>query len=280
MLANATDDRRTSFAVASGSLGLALVLVGAVAPWLSLFRGLEPVPGLLLDGGPLAGIAVAVVGLLVAASGPSAARPPFVSLARPVAALGALVVGADALWSYSRMTAFAASPGPAGALLAPSVGPGSLLMAAGAATLGIAAVAARQDDGRTDVRSVARFGVVMTLFVAGWAHLLLAPAHLSEAPTLGVAFIVAAIVQLGLAGAILLRPDDRPLVAAIAVNTVAIVVYLLAVTVGLPGHEHAATAARSLVPEAIDATGVVTKAAEAAAIVLAFGLLGRRTAAR
>jgi hypothetical protein len=280
VLTIAADSRRDRLAVLSGSVGLGLVLVGAALPWLSLFRGLDPVPGLLLDGGPLAGIAVGMVGLLLAASGSSPARFPAVGLARPIAALGALVVGGDALWSLVRMSAFVASPGSAGALLQPSVGPGAPLMAAGAAVLVVTAVAAKPDRRQADLRSVARFGLAATVFVAGWAHLLLAPAHLSEAPALGSAFVVAAIAQLGLSALILLRSDEWPLLGVVAVNTVAIVVYVLAITIGLPGHDHAGALVGSLVPEAIDTIGIMTKAAEALGIVLAVGLLGRRETTR
>lgn len=278
MLATATIRRRPWLTVITGSAALGLILLATALPWLSLYRGLEPVPGLLLDGGPLAGIAVAVAGVLVAAGVPTAARPPALGLVRPVAVIGALLIAVDAVWSFARVAAFTAAPGPAGALLQPSVGPGAPLMAVGAAVLAGTAFVARPVHTPTDRRSVARFGLVVTLFVAGWAHLLLVPTHLSETPALGVAFALAAIAQLGFASAVLLSPADLPLLGAIAVDASAIAVYVLAVTVGLPAHEHVALAG-ALVPEAIDPTGLATKAAEAVGILLAVGLFGRERTA-
>lgn len=274
MLATATIRHRPSLPLVFGSAGLGLILLAAALPWLSLYRGLEPVPGLLLDGGPLAGIGVAIAGLLIATALPTAARPPAPGLVRPFAVVGAILIAADALWSFVRVATFASAPGPAGALLQPSVGPGAPLMAAGAAILAGAALVTRPTSPFTDRRSVARFCLVAALFVAGWAHLLLVPAHLSEAPVLGVAFALAAVAQLGLAAVLLASRADLPLLGAIAVNASAIAIYVLAVTVGLPGHDHLGAAA-ALVPESVDPVGLATKAMEAVGVVLAVGLFGR-----
>jgi len=45
-------------------------LLGAVLPWVTLFGGLQPIPGFRLDGGYLAGIGIAAAGLTLIREAP------------------------------------------------------------------------------------------------------------------------------------------------------------------------------------------------------------------
>jgi len=47
-------------AVATAGLGLGLVGLAIVLPWITVFRGLQAIPGFVLEGGPLAGIPLGI----------------------------------------------------------------------------------------------------------------------------------------------------------------------------------------------------------------------------
>ena len=263
---------RSIAAVAAGGLGLGLVALGAETPWLTVFRGLQPIPGFTLDGGYLSGAAVAAVAVLLVAATAGGAR-----LLRLVAIVAALIVVADSLYVAARIAAYVADPGPAAALTQPTAGPGALLMAAGGLLILAAAVVAPLRPGRLEHGIGARLVLAGGLLLAGWVHLVLTPAHLGEATILGVGFLVAAIAQVGLAGLALARPRDWVWYAVVLVNTALIAIYAYAVLVGLPfsaDHDHA----MGLVVgsgEPIDLPGAVSKIAELATLGIVFMLLGR-----
>src|SRR5438105_6126941 len=130
-------DRRARWALVAGGIGLALVAAGALLPWVTLFRGLQPIPGFELDGGYLAGIAIAAVSLSIVAARSGGSR-----LLRPLAGLGAAIVTIDALYVINRIAAFVADPGSSGPLSQPSAGPGAEVMAVGGIFVLIATIAA------------------------------------------------------------------------------------------------------------------------------------------
>ena len=120
------------------------------------------------------------------------------------------------------------------------------------------------DPART--RHISTTGL-LALFVAFSAgiHAALAPEHLKEMPPLGYAFIAAAAIGCVLACALISRPDDPrvPLLAGLfCLGQIA--TWALFVTVRVPGF--AGT------PEGIEPIALVCKAAELAAVALAFRL--------
>lgn len=167
--------------------------------------------------------------------------------------------------------------------------------------------AGRQRSKRPAIGRAAGFGpmrlaLAAALAIAGGVHLLVMPQHMAESAALGVGFFAAAALQLGLAVLVLLlRP--RPAIHAVVIGSSAILMTLYAANVvaGFPlhagthaaspahgaadGHAHAvgsdhgahgeevATApARGDSPgagEPVDAAGLVTQAAQLAAIALA-----------
>jgi hypothetical protein len=108
---------------------------------------------------------------------------------------------------------------------------------------------------------------LLALFVtfAAGIHAALAPEHVKEMPPLGYAFIAAAAIGFVLAYALISRPDDPriPLLAGLfCLGQIA--AWAVFVTVRVPGF--AGT------PEGIETIALVSKAAELAAVALAFSL--------
>lgn len=90
--------------------------------------------------------------------------------------------------------------------------------------------------------AAARVALAVAAAGAAVIHLSAAPSHLGEWPPLGLAFLAAAVLQLGWAAA-LLRRDSRRLLAAGAVGMLALVAtWLASRTTGLPLGPHAGTA--------------------------------------
>ncbi|HEY5628282.1 MAG TPA: hypothetical protein VIR16_02115 [Candidatus Limnocylindrales bacterium] len=272
---------RVPAALLLGGAGLGLVLTAAALPWLTVYAGLVAVPGFQLDGGPLAGVALAAAGLLAAASRMGGGR-----LLRPAAILMAAFVAADAGYTAWRISAYVADPGPAAQLVQPASGPGAAVMVAGAALLAAAALTVRPVQRRLGRRDLGQLVLAGAMLVSGWIHLLLVPEHLAEAQILGIGFAAAGLAQIALAAALLLRRSEAALLATVAVSAALLGLYAWAVVVGLPiaGDAHDAhTAAGSGIAlfagEAIDFTGAVNALAEVIGIALAFVLLGGREAA-
>ena len=248
-----------------------LMLLGAALPWLVVFNGLTTVPGLSLDGGFLAGIMVAVVGVLYVAARHGGAR-----ILRPIALVASAAVLADSLYSGWRIAGYVAHPGSTAALTLPSAGPGPYVMAAGAATLFIAAAIAPARGVQLNRQALIRLLLALVLLTAACIHLILTTQHFSESPLLGTGFLLAGVVQLGAAAVVLTRADDRGLNLILLVSVALIAIYGYAVFVGLPlDSEHAADTAGGLTLGAgqpIDFKGAVNAIAEIAAIPLALVL--------
>jgi hypothetical protein len=105
-------------------------------------------------------------------------------------------------------------------------------------------------------------------FSAG-IHAALVPEHLDEVPLLGDAFIVAALVGAAIAAALVLRPDNRRIPALAGLFCLGqIAAWVLFVTARVPLF--------SETPEPIETIALVSKAAEALAILLALRLTGLR----
>ena len=119
-------------------------------------------------------------------------------------------------------------------------------------------------NGITSTARLAGLLAFCVTFSAG-IHAALAPEHLKEMPPLGYAFIVAAAIGCLLACALISRPDD-PRIALLAglFCLGQIAAWALFVTVRVPGF--AGT------PERIETIALVSKAAELAAVALAFPL--------
>lgn len=273
---------RLATATAAAVVGLALIGLGSLLPWVTLFRGLQEQPGFLLDGGKLAGVGIAVVALLLIG-----ARVGGGQVVRTIAIAGSVGIVFDSLLVGSRIAAFVADPGPAGPLTQPAAGPGTALMAVGGALLLVAALAAPLRSDRLTRSTVASLVLGGSLFVAAWIHLLLTPEHLEEATILGVGFLLAGLAQLALAAAAVglrARAGAWLSYSVIAVNTALIAVYANAVVIGLPfgGEEHAGMDGglfRLGSGEAVDLYGLITTIVQLAAIVLALRALGSRTSA-
>jgi hypothetical protein len=102
--------------------------------------------------------------------------------------------------------------------------------------------------------------VTLVLFDGG-LHLFLAPGHWAAWPGLGVAFLACGALQCGLASLLI---DGRSLRGPIAaISALALVVYGLAITTGLP----LAPAAHAL-PEPVTPLGLLSKLAELATLAL------------
>lgn len=267
-------DGRSRGAVLLAAFGLLLVGLGAALPWLTLFNGLEPLRGFRLDGGDLSGLALASAALLLIA-----ARHGGSGMLRPLAALSAVVVVAGALRSAGRISAYVADPGPSAALAAPTQGVGPLVMAAGGVALAAAAVLAPLPARAMDRATAVRVGLAAVTFVAAWMHLVLTPEHLAESTRIGLGFLGAGVLQLGLAAVIVQRYSVRTLSVLVAVNVALLAIWAYAVVVGLPlagggqGHDGGATGLVIGHGEPIDLAAAVTKVAEVTSLVLALLLL-------
>jgi hypothetical protein len=252
------------------------MLVGGFLPWLSVFRGLTELRGFALDGGLLAFIVLAVVAILLVQARRGGGR-----VLRPIAVIGAAAVIADSLLSAVRIAAFVRTPGPAGALIEPSAGPGPLVFAVAGGALLAAAVVAPAAHGRLSVRASLGLVLAVLLLAAGVIHLILTPEHLGISVLLGLGFLAAGLAQVTLAGLAVGAPrrvEMLVMAAVIVVNAALIVLYLYAVLVGLPfesGHADDA-GIRFGAGEPVDLKGGLDFVVEIAAVAVAgFLALGR-----
>ena len=123
---------------------------------------------------------------------------------------------------------------------------------------------AMRDPARTRHMSTTGLLALLVTFSAG-IHAALVPEHLKEMPPLGYAFIAAAAIGCIFACALISRPVDPrvPLLAGLfCVGQIA--AWVLCVAVHVPG--------LSGTPEGIETIALVSKAAELAAVTLAFPL--------
>jgi hypothetical protein len=110
-------------------------------------------------------------------------------------------------------------------------------------------------------------------FSAG-IHAALVPEHLQEMPPLGYSFIAAAVIGAGIAGGLIVRPDDRRIPALAALFLVGqVLVWVLFVTVHVPGFMGT--------PESVETIALVCKAVELLGLAIALPLvLARRVGSR
>ncbi|MEO7069500.1 MAG: hypothetical protein ABI131_03315, partial [Nostocoides sp.] len=149
--------------VLTPALALAAVVVaatGALLPWVTVLHGFQPIDGLRLGGGDLAGLAVVGAVALYAAHRHGFRSGRFIALGA-----GVLVV-VGALLAVRNLAAYVSDPGPAALLVAPTAGPGPWVLAAGGALLVGAAVGRPLTGTRTPGLGL-RLGVAGLTFVAG-----------------------------------------------------------------------------------------------------------------
>ena len=128
---------------------------------------------------------------------------------------------------------------------------------------------AARGEGADDAAGVgfSRWVLAALLVGAGAVHVAMAPSHFGESTGEGLGFLVAAWLQLGLGGAVLLRPARVVWGAVIAVSAAAVGAWVVSRTTGLPFGAHAGHA------ESVTIVDGVTVAMEGAAAVLAAALL-------
>lgn len=262
--------------LALAALALLAVGAGSALPWVVLFAGLRPLPGFVLEGGPLAAVAVAGLALPAVAAREGGAR-----VLRPLAVLAGVAVAVAAVTAGIRIAVFVADPGPAGPLSQPAAGPGAWLTAAGGVLVAATAIVAPVPHRRLGRSGGLRLALAVLLFVAGGIHLLLTPEHLGQSPVLGAGFLAAGLAQLALAAVLVAgvgRADDLVPAATVAVDVALVALYGYAVLVGLPfgggDEEHAAGLVLGA-GEPVDLWGFVDLLAELGALGLAALLLLR-----
>jgi len=266
---------RHTAALVLAAVAVALMIAGALLPWLVVFNGLSAVRGFSLDGGLLAFVTLAGISLLYVQAAYGGAR-----VLRPIVVILAALVVADSLYGGWRISAYVAAPGPAAALIRPSAGAGPYVFAVAGAVLLVAAAVAPSSRGRLGARRIARLGLAILLLLAAVIHLVLTPEHLAVSGMLGAGFLVAGLVQLGLAAFTLLAPDRLLPIGmnlVIVVDVALIVLYLYAVVVGLPfeaGHAADDAGLRLGAGEAVDVKGGIDLLAEAGVVGIAAFLAG------
>jgi hypothetical protein len=253
-------------------IGALITLVGAALPWVTIFRGTQTLTG--WNGSPryLAGLAVASVALtlLYVWAGRPAAFRRLAILAGSTAVVGI----AFATW---QVAALDSSDSVSARILAPILGPGPFVMAAGA-LLPLAVVAIPTSAATIPFPLWRRVILAGALFTAGWIHLALTPEHLEEATILGLGFLAAGLAQLALAVLITARPSDLAYYAVVGLSAALIVLYAIAVLKGLPfggSHDHG-TGLTLGAGEPVDIEGAVSKLAELFSLATAVVLVGRR----
>ncbi len=115
-------------------------------------------------------------------------------------------------------------------------------------------------------RSRATTALVFTCAASAGAHAGLVPAHLSDEPRLGAAFLIAVALLLAATAAVTARPGDRRITGATGLLLVGLMIaYIASRTSGIP----------VLVPEpeALDAVGIATNVVEALGVLVAFWLI-------
>lgn len=268
----ASADRRLVAGI--GAAGGALVVIGSVLPWISLYAGLQSIAGIDgLNGRILAALGGAAILLAVAhlVRGDHGTRWLLGIAGFAILALG----GWLGIQLLQTGTVLAADPLLVSRLepgLAVSLGGGALLLATlfvPARSLAGAVVPERR------ARSAAQFMLVASLAIAGVVHLALVSEHLRESIVLGIGFLGAGLGQVGLAALILRAPTTVPLRLALLLSVFSLVVLVGSVTVGLPAILHGSMAGEFEPAESLTDLGAITGAAEVIAVVLAVRLLRR-----
>ena len=152
----------------------------------------------------------------------------------------------------------------------PLAGVASLLALVIWSTFVAAALFARLRPSHSDQ---SRLALGLSLLIAASFHLLLLGDHAEESPLLGLGFLAAGLIQLGLATVVILRPHPRAYYGVIALNVGLIMLYAAHVVIGLPLTPGAQGGFTLGPTEAVDAVSLATKASELMGIALAFALL-------
>jgi hypothetical protein len=107
--------------------------------------------------------------------------------------------------------------------------------------------------------------VVAACAISAGAHAALVPSHVDHAPLLGIAFVVAVILLLGV-GVALVRSPGSPRAAQSAALLFAALIasYGAATTIGIP--------LLSIEPEAVDGVAIATKAVESVGLLFSLKL--------
>jgi hypothetical protein len=247
--------------------GVALVLIGVALPWVTLQNGQESVNGVLGDGAYLATAAIGAAALWTA----------YLLGGRP-GPLRALAAGAGFLILYwtifeiERILSAVTRDPLAGAMGAPLMGPGPLVTAVGGVVLLGSTLSVPSLARGLERADWVRVLLVAALLATGAIHLQQAPEHLEVSTLLGLGFLVAAVSQIGLGAAVLVR-GHRLLYAAIVVDCVVFfLVYVYAVVHGLPFPPHGDAGIQIGAGEPVTLSGALSKVGEAAAIAIALPL--------
>jgi hypothetical protein len=256
---------------AAVSAGVALVLVGVALPWVTLHHGQQSVNGVLGDGAYLATAAIGAAALWTA----------YLLSGRP-GPLRALAAGAAFLivyWTFfdiERIVTVVSDDPLAGVMGAPLMGPGPLVSAVGGivllgSTLSVPSLA-------RGLRRAQWLRVLLAaaLLATGAIHLQQAPEHLEVSTVLGLGFLAAAVSQLGLGAAVIVRGHRLLYAAIVADCALFFVLYIYSVAHGLPLPSHGDPGVQVGAGEPVTLSGVLSKLGEAVAILVALPLALRR----
>jgi hypothetical protein len=209
--------------------GVAAVAVGALLPWMSLFRGLTSVSGFGADGFFLIGLAVGTALLL--AWYESLGRPASV---RRLAAALAMAIVAVSVFDWWRIVHFVGDPGVLAPLAAPAAGPGPVVSAGGGLLLLATILTLRPGAGRLPQGTWPRVALAGSLAVAAWIHFDIIGEHLGQTLLLGLGTAGFGVLQAALAVLLLIRPRRWTLDLVVAVDSGLVFFYAFNVLVGLP----------------------------------------------
>lgn len=257
---------------ALGVVAAGLVVVGALAPWLSFFAGLQPIRGtdgpwgLVLAGLGLAAGAIATVHLFTA--------HPSSRWLLAGAGFGVLTIAAPlGVMLLAEFRMLAADP-----LLIARIEPGLGIVLLGGSLLAATSFVPIITPGETAPTRPApstRIVLAGVVLAAGLVHLLLTQEHLADSVPLGVGFLVVGVMQTAVAALLLLTRTRGPIAAALLVSAGSAVALLAAVTVGLPLIGHGMASGPLGPVEALDDVAGLTLLAEVGAVVLSIRLLRR-----
>ena len=264
-------ESRVVIGSAGVALGVALVLIGVALPWMTLQHGQRSVNGVLGDGAYLATAAIGAAALWTA----------YLLNGRP-GPLRALAAGAGFLIVYwtifdiERIVSVVSDDPVAGAMGAPLMGAGPLVAAAGGVVLVAGTLSVPSLTRGLSRAQWMRVLLAAALLATGAIHLQQAPGHLEVATPLGLGFLAAAVSQLGLGAAVLVRGHRLLYVAIVADCTLFFLLYVYAVVHGLPFPGHGDAGIRLGAGEPVTLSGVLSKLGEAVAIVIAVPLALRQ----
>jgi MFS family permease len=237
MLALSTDENRRRLIAAIASVGGAVVIAGALLPWLTVFQGLDSYAGIL-----------GLNGQLLAAGGSATIVLAVVYTLRPRTALryGVGFLGfALALFSAYLLAQLLVTYHSLRGMFLPALGPGVFVAAGGAimilGTLFIEAAPERDRAARP--KYLGANAVTLATLSAGAAaiHLSVAGDHFHEYLLYGVFFVVLGLAQtLWAALVVLFGPTRQLLIAGIA-NAGVVTLWVASRTTGLPVGPHPRT---------------------------------------